>query len=51
MKWWAGRLFAGLPTAGIVIVQAAIPDAEGVIDACYPGKGPNKNTLSVEPQS
>ena len=38
-SWWFGGLVAGLATAGVVIVQAAIPDPNGVIHACYRANG------------
>lgn len=39
-SWLAGGLVAALVTAGLVmIVHAAIPDANGVIHACYRGNG------------
>jgi hypothetical protein len=38
--WWVGGLAAGLATAGVVaMVRAAIPDASGVIHACYRSNG------------
>ena len=38
-SWWLGGPAAGLATAGVVIVQAAIPDPNGVIHACYRANG------------
>jgi hypothetical protein len=38
-SWWLGGLAAGLAAAGVVIVQAAIPDPGGVIHACYRANG------------
>jgi hypothetical protein len=38
-RWWIGPMVAGLAIAAVAIVQAAIPDASGVIHACYTSKG------------
>ncbi len=39
-KWWVGGLVAVLGTTSIaIIVHAAIPDANGIIHACYRSNG------------
>ena len=50
MRYWlVGGLVAGVATSGIVmIVQAAIPDPNGVIHACY---RPNGNVRLVDKSS
>jgi hypothetical protein len=36
---WAGPVVVGLAIAGVAIARAAIPDASGVIHACYRSNG------------
>jgi hypothetical protein len=38
-SWWSGGLVAGLAIVVVAVVQAAIPDANGVIHACYRSDG------------
>jgi hypothetical protein len=38
-SWWVGGLVASLAFVVAVVVQAAIPDASGVIHACYRANG------------
>jgi hypothetical protein len=38
-RWWVGPLVAGSAIAAVAIALAAIPDASGVIHACYKNKG------------
>jgi hypothetical protein len=38
-RWWGGPLVAVLAIAAVAIVRAAIPDASGVIHACYKSNG------------
>jgi hypothetical protein len=38
-RWWVGPLVAGSAIAAVAIALAAIPDASGVIHACYTNKG------------
>jgi Collagen triple helix repeat (20 copies) len=48
-NWWVGGLIAAFGTAGLaMIVQAAIPDPNGLIHACY---RPNGNLRLVDKTS
>jgi hypothetical protein len=38
-RWWVGPLVAGSAIAAVAIALAAIPDATGVIHACYTNRG------------
>ena len=38
-RWWNATLIAGLTITAVTIALAAIPDASGVIHACYTSKG------------